>query len=257
MLPTTVIDYRIDYRYFIMASGKTSTDLIGKKEGGTIFIDDLIPPARKHYSIENYFKKLKKIHKEINIDDSQMSGRIRSGINELKGFYSQYKSRKFPAFHLLQEFEDILGVREGVKAFWGLAVCHTSSHAKELHEVLRRSLLKMTFKNIDCVLNYSPDQRANDERELKPKFGVVYKILIKKILMFLKSKKNELPTLDERQLNQVISKFYDIDISDMLQGWKLKNYVSPESREHILKTFMCSENEIEANFVSLLIKILG
>lgn len=252
MLPTTVIDYRIDYRYFILASGKKSSDNLGQKEDEkVIFIDDLIPPSRKHYTIEKFFKKLSKIQEGENKDDSQQSGRIKSKVNQLKKFYNDYKSRKLSPFHLLQEFEDLLGVRQGIKAFWGLAICHTSSHSRELHETLRRSILKMKFRNENCILNYEPEQRENDVQQVNKKFSMVYKKLIKRIMGFLRSKNNIMPALDERHLNQIISNFYEIDICDMLQGWKLKTYVSPESRDHILKTFMCDEREIETHIVKI------
>lgn len=196
-------------------------------------------------------KKLQKIYDgEENTDDSRNSRRGRSKINKLMDYYLQYKSRRLPAFNLLKEFEDSLGVREGLKAFWGLIICHTSSHAKELHEIMRKSLLKMSFRNKGCILNYTPEQNYNDDIQIQKKYSYVFKKLIKRIIEFLRGKK-DVETMDERHLNQIISNFYEIDISDMLQGWKLKTYVSPESREHILQVFFCDDKDIEKNFVKI------
>lgn len=258
MLPSTIIDYRIDFRYFIISSGSKSDDLLGKKDSPVIFVDDLIPPKRKNYTVEKYLKKISLHYSSqsasTSLDTSQSSsssgrGRMRPRAHKLKQFYDEYRSRRLSAFHLLQEFEDTLGVREGVKAFWGLAICHTSSHAKELHEILRRSILKMRFQNPTCVLNYQPEKGNDPRRPNKKKFSFIFKTLIKKSFAFLKSKNKDMPVLDERHLNQIISNFYEIEISDMLQSWKLKRYIGPVSREHIEKVFMCPEEEIEANFV--------
>ncbi len=51
MLPTLVIDYRIDFRYFLIAAG------VGALEYKAIiqdacFIDDLTPPTRKFFNID-------------------------------------------------------------------------------------------------------------------------------------------------------------------------------------------------------------
>lgn len=109
----------------------------------------------------------------------------------------------------------------------------------------------MKFKHENCVLNYTPEVGNDPRRPNKRKFSAVFKKLIKKIFAFLNTKKKDVPTLDERHLNQIISNFYEIEISDMLQSWKLKRYVGPESREYIEKVFMCPEDEIEANFVRI------
>jgi len=65
----------------------------------------------------------------------------------------------------------------------------------------------------------------------------------------LKEMKKEIPVLDERTLNQAVSKIYELEHSDLLQARKFKIFVSPESREYIEKCFFCDLKDIESNFV--------
>lgn len=59
LLPTIVADFKMDFRYFLVAAGLNYSDNI------PIFsevcsIDDIVPPIRKHFSIPQYFKFLER-----------------------------------------------------------------------------------------------------------------------------------------------------------------------------------------------------
>jgi hypothetical protein len=77
----------------------------------------------------------------------------------------------------------MLGVRQGFTSFWGLAVCHTSSHGLELNEVLRRALFKIKFQSGDCVINHAapvpPGKTDQEGRPIKPiiKYTFIFNIL--------------------------------------------------------------------------------
>ena len=325
MLPGTVVDYRMDYRYFLLASGKASTDLIGNKfqDGkdqennqsgtaksktlfhldlfqpsnrldGVVYIEDLIPPARKYYSVKKYFNKLKRVHGDSKEEENQTpnesntrKGKERGGkrskksskvnsrtqqkirLENLERAYRRYKDRDYSALSLFRDFQDILGVRYGIQAFWGLAVCHTSSHSKELHEVLRREILKMRFREPTSILSESKpapyrrgdggrDDRNNNKNKKKgkgkdnhpfrpqqAKFSRIYKELISEVDEHLLANRKDIPVLDERQLNQAISAFYALEKCDMLQSEKLKMYISPSSREEVQKMFFCPRAKVK------------
>jgi hypothetical protein len=163
MLPNTIVDYRIDFRYFLIAAGSNQGN------GRAIytencFIDDIIPPLRKHFTVDQYFKRMKRFYE----DDDDFS-EYEISINELKQVYLAYKMKQEHAGGMLEEFYDMLGFKEGFKSFWGLAICHTSSHNRELHEVLRRALFKMSFKSGDCIINTpAPVPKGKTDKYGKP-----------------------------------------------------------------------------------------
>ena len=57
LLPTNITNDKFDLRYFLIAAGKKSSDLT-KLEPGKSYVDDLVPPAKKVYSVDKFFKKL-------------------------------------------------------------------------------------------------------------------------------------------------------------------------------------------------------
>jgi hypothetical protein len=78
MLPTVIIDYKIDFRYFLIASGAGSVQNQPKYDD-KCFIDDIVPPVRKHFTVDQYFKKMQRIYE----DDEDFS-EYEISINELK-----------------------------------------------------------------------------------------------------------------------------------------------------------------------------
>ena len=247
MLPTIIIDYRIDFRYFVIASSLKQMGRAIYSEN--CFIDEIIPPIRKHFTVDQYFKRMKRVYEE---DDGFTEYEI--SINELKQYYLGYKQKRMGAGELLEEFYEALGIKEGFKSFWGLAICHTSSHSRELHEVLRRALFNLSFKNGDCIINKSaPVPKGKTDKYGKPlraqiKYSHIFGLLTEQLEGHMKKNKDDLPHIDIRSLNQAISKIYEIDRHDLLQGKKLKMYVSPETRELIGECFFCPESQIIKKF---------
>ena len=113
----------------------------------------------------------------------------------------------------------------------------------------------MQFRNPGCVVAKDPTipkRRRGDENAKKPEkhFSRIYKRLLLLLDGYLQENMKVIPTLDERQLNQAISTVYELERCDLLQGRKLKIFISPESREYVEKCFFCDEKDVQANFVS-------
>lgn len=162
MLPTVIVDYKMDFRYFLIFAGKRTDSRAVYTERN--FIDDMEPPIRKHFTVDQYFRRMKRFYEE---DENFSEYEI--DIDELKQYYEGYKHKKMGAGDLLIEFYETLGCKEGFKSFWGLAVCHISSHSRELHEVLRRGLFKYSFKNGDCIINQAaPVPKGKTDKWGKP-----------------------------------------------------------------------------------------
>jgi len=49
-----VVNDKFDLRYFLIAAGKKSSDLT-KLQPGKTFIDDLVPPPKKVYTVDKFF----------------------------------------------------------------------------------------------------------------------------------------------------------------------------------------------------------
>jgi hypothetical protein len=61
----------------------------------------------------------------------------------------------------------------------------------------------------------------------------------------MKPRRDELPLIDIRSLNQAIAKIYEIDRHDLLQGKKLKMYVSPETKDLIGQCYFSPKSKID------------
>ena len=170
----------------------------------------------------------------------------------LAQFYLGYKQTAMSAGELFNEFCEMLGVRDGITSFWGLAICHTTSHNMELNEVLRRNLFKMKFHNGDCVINHAapvpPGKVDKDGKPIKPiiKYTFIYNLLTGILEKHMRERQYELGEMDIRSLNQAISTIYELDKHDLLQAKKLKMYISPETKDLIGKCFFCPESQIPA-----------
>lgn len=247
MLPTVIVDYKMDFRYFLIFAGKRTDSRAVYTERN--FIDDMEPPIRKHFTVDQYFRRMKRFYEE---DENFSEYEI--DIDELKQYYEGYKHKKMGAGDLLIEFYETLGCKEGFKSFWGLAVCHISSHSRELHEVLRRGLFKYSFKNGDCIINQAaPVPKGKTDKWGKPlkpqiKYSYIFKLLTQMLEDHMKNRKDELPLIDIRSLNQAISKIYEIDRHDLLQGKRLKMYIGPETRDLIGECFFCPKTQIDKKF---------
>lgn len=216
LLPTIVADFKVDFRYFLVAAGLTHTSNIPIFDD-RCFIDDIDPPLRKHFSIPQYFKYLERTYQTP-------ENFMKYGVNItlLAQFYLGYKQGAMGAGELLNEFCGMLGTRHGFTCFWGLAVCHTSSHNIELNEVIRRSLFKLKFQNGDCVVNHAapvPHGKTDqDGRPVKPiiKYTFVYNLLTDVLEKHIRERSQELGEMDIRSLNQAISTIYELDKHDLL-----------------------------------------
>lgn len=80
----------------------------------------------------------------------------------------------------------------------------------------------MSFFERDCILSNNRES-----------YSEVYQALIEFLENYLKKNKAKLPKIDERSLNQAISKFYDISQYKMLLAKNLNIYISPTTNSNI------------------------
>lgn len=81
-------------------------------------------------------------------------------------------------------------------------------------------------------------------------YSEIYAQLVDYLDAYLKAKKDQIPILDERHLNQAISNFYEIDNHLILQGKKLNLYIDPSVHNKIQKCYFAGVHELPRIFES-------
>lgn len=218
-------------RYFLVAAAsghqKQAVNLAILEDNikQIVRIDELEVPSRKGYSLDQLMNTLCKVCPVSKFET------VRQSI-------TKFRNVQISAFSLLSDLEYAMGIAKGFKYFWAVAVAIAgSSQALEIDRQMKKSLLKMQFKDPNCILGLYGDS-----------YWGVYNYLTYTLGCFLNKNRHTTEPWEESRINTIITNFYDIETGHLLEARGLQHYLSSRGMTTLLKAYFKNETELQSLF---------
>jgi hypothetical protein len=175
-----------------------------------VFIDDLEPPWKKGKLVDSIYSWVEKT-------------KGYSAMNAVRQAYIIYKTQSSSAYHLLLEIEQTLGIINGLKCYWALAVAQKAEVA-DMHKEMRKSVAKMAFRNKDCIL------------AICNTYEDIFTAMLTSLSSYLATISQQIDVFSEGKLNSMTMAFYGLPLGHLYQFRTLHQYLSSSEAMSLLQS---------------------